>query len=1007
MAVREPNHSRETDQLPHRKWFLPMAVLMVGGVPAIVAVMLYLNSGQSHDELLKSARRSFLAGEYESAETFALQALAQKPQAMPAAKLAAESAAMLGNMERAVDYFEQIPDTSALFVEARCTAGALCVEHQHVSLAVDQFLRAIRKQPDHVVANHQLAFLYGMACRNYEALPYRIFALRQDDLTVGHVFAVALGDDFRENPEVLLQYYRSVPSDPAAKIGLARAATTQKQYAEARQLLEDVVQPHPDLIEAQVNLGRVLLELKRDDDLKKWHADLSTAANVHPGIWTVLGAWAQRQGNSAQAVRCWAEAVLRDPNLPDANYQLGQLLVSTGHEQMAQPFLQRSERLRNYVNICYGIVTQGGQTSLQSVQQLREAAEAADALGLISEAHAWTRLTLESVQSLTGDYDELTRWANENLTRLSTEWPASTTARAIPDANPAADFPLASFPPFDFAEDKGPAALVSGNPPDSPSLRFRNDARRTGLDFTYFNDGAPLGEGRHRMFEFTGGGVGAIDLDRDGSIDLFLTQGCRWPPTEQQTDHLDALFRNLGDGRFQDVTSAAGIREDRFSQGVSVGDFDNDGFPDIYVANIGGNRLFGNNGDGTFRDLSELMFGDQALWTTSCLLADLNGDSLPDIYSVNYLGGDDVFTRVCTDVDGAPQMCLPQYFAAAQDQAFLNLGDGQFAEVTDEFGLTVPNGKGLGIIAADFQSTGDLGLFVANDEVPNFWFVPSGTQGSRQMVFTEQALSRGLALNRSGQAEACMGIAVGDADNDGLLDLFVTNFEHESNTLYLQQSGMLFQDATDQFGLGKPSLPMLGFGTQFLDADSDGDLDLIVTNGHIQQTGHERMPPQLFDNDNGRRFHVMPAEQAGAYFQDRYLGRGLARLDWNGDGREDVAISHLDQPAALLTNVTKSSAHRLCVRLTGVSGSRDAVGATVTVRLGKRTIVRQLTAGDGYLASNERLLTFGLGTADHVRELHVLWPSGTEATFANLPADAELLLIEHRPFYVLRSLLPE
>lgn len=1002
MTTSDPNQSSEAEPLPRRMFLQQHGVLLASLGLVIVAILLCLKLAKSHDDWLSLANRSYIDGDYQTAESFARRALSQESESVAALKLAAESAIQLGSSERAVDYIGQIPDDEESAVEVRCDIGELLIERKQASLALDQFRIVARQQPDHLLANQRLAFLYGLASRNREALPHRLFALQQNELSSSHVFALSLGDDFQENPEVLLQYHKAVPQDPLAKIGLARAAITRKQYVQAQQFLKDVGQSNFESIEAQVTLGRTLLELKQDQALTEWHNRLATAADEYAGIWTVRGEWARRSGNTSAAIRCWAEAVLRDPNLPEANYQLGQLLVLTGHESMAQTFLQRSQSLRQYANFCYGAVTHGGKPSQQSVSNLREAAESAEMLGLMWEARAWTQLAAQAAQSLSGDNGDLLRWATGNLTRIETELPELPTGRAIPEANPAKDFPLTNFPRFTPSGGFLQPRPITQESVDSGSIRFRNDASRSGLDFTYFNGDAPLG---HGMYNFTGGGIAVLDYNKDGWPDLFFTQGSRWPPDVQSAGHLDAMFRNQGDGQFENTTAVTGIHENGYSQGVSVGDFDNDGFPDIYVANIGGNRLYRNNGDGTFRDASEFIEGDDARWTTSCVLADLNGDALPDIYSVNYLADDDVFTRVCTDIDGSIQACLPQNFAASQDQVFINLGDSRFTEATDEYGFTVPDGKGLGVVAADFQATGQLSLFVANDEVSNFFFTPTAKRKGdvHNSAFVEQALPLGVAANGLGQPEACMGIAAGDVNGDGLLDLFVTNFEHESNTLYVQRQGMLFEDATDRFELSEPGLPLLGFGTQFLDADQDGDLDLIITNGHIQKTGQERMPPQLFANQDEKRFQRVQAQQGGDYFKGRYLGRSLVRLDWNRDGLEDIAIGHLDAPVALLTNTASSSGHRLSLRLAGVSSSRDAVGAIVTLRLAGRTIVRQLTAGDGYQGNNERRLGFGLGDSHQVEELHIRWPSGAEDAFVDVPVDVELLCIEDRPFQIMRT----
>ncbi|MBW3599040.1 MAG: CRTAC1 family protein, partial [Planctomycetes bacterium] len=319
---------------------------------------------------------------------------------------------------------------------------------------------------------------------------------------------------------------------------------------------------------------------------------------------------------------------------------------------------------------------------------------------------------------------------------------------------------------------------------------------------------------------------------------------------------------------------------------------------------------------------------------------------------------------------------------------------------TQEAGIVLPDGKGLGIVAGDFAGEGRVSLFIANDTTPNFYLVNQAAPGERPQ-FADRALIAGLGLNEEGRTEACMGVAAGDADGDGRLDLFITNFESDSNTLYRNTDGRLFLDATRDARLREPSLPMLGFGTQFLDADLDGRLDLVVANGHIDNFGAGaaayQMPPQFFHNLGAGRFAEAKAETLGSYFQGRYLGRGLARCDWNGDGREDVVISHLDAPAALVTNRTTPAGNSLSIRLSGVTSARDAIGAVVRAKAGDAVLVRQLTAGDGYQASNQRTLHFGLGDRDRVDELTIHWPSGQIDTAEGLEAGRGYLFIEGRP----------
>jgi hypothetical protein len=545
-----------------------------------------------------------------------------------------------------------------------------------------------------------------------------------------------------------------------------------------------------------------------------------------------------------------------------------------------------------------------------------------------------------------------------------------------------------------------PAATMA-----SAAIRF--EPANAGIDFQYFNSADPTTPGA-RMYEFTGGGVGVLDFDLDGRPDLYFPQGCRWPPEPSQTEYVDRLYRNVGNG-FRDVTISARIVEPSFSQGVACGDFDDDGFQDVYVANIGGNRLFHNRGDGTFADVTDSSGFEAALagsrerdgsseggWTTSVMIADLNGDALPDLFDVNYVTGRDVFDRIC-DHDGTPRVCSPTVFDAAPDRFWLNRGDGTFSDVTRLVGLEAGGGTGLGVVAADFDGSGRLSLFVANDARPNHFFRNVSEPGVALPRFEESAASMGLATDREGASQACMGIAAGDANGDGRLDLFVTNYADEPNALYEQQADGTFTEMSRESGLARPSIELLGFGTQFLDGDGDGRKDLIVTNGHVDDfrfKGYEyAMPTQVYRNLGGR-FELLPAAAVGDYFTSMRRGRGLARLDWNGDGRDDFAVSHLDEPAALLTNTSPGSGGTIAFLLKGTSSARDAIGTVVEVTVAGERHVAQLTAGDGYEASNERVVTIGTGNADFVEEIAVRWSSGRIEKVADLPTRSRWVLIE-------------
>ncbi len=501
-----------------------------------------------------------------------------------------------------------------------------------------------------------------------------------------------------------------------------------------------------------------------------------------------------------------------------------------------------------------------------------------------------------------------------------------------------------------------------------------------------------------KLYQTFGGGVAVLDYDGDGWPDLHFTQGAKAIFDDADTSHVDRLYRNLGNGRFADVTFSAGVPEHRYSQGATVGDYDNDGFPDLFISNIGKSRLYRNNGDGTFADVTVLAGITLDHWSTSSLLADLNGDGLPDLFDVTYIHDKSTLERICgTEFARA---CTPVGLEGEADHLLLNQGEGTFRDVTSAAGLSLWKGKGLGIVAADFDRSGRLSLFVANDTDANFYLANQTPQRGAVPLFEEHGVLHGLAYDRDGKAQATMGIAADDCNGDGLLDLYVTTYSEEPKTLRVQQAEQMFLDVTREANLRDASFHMLGFGTQFLDGELDGLPDLVVANGHVDDYTHQgalfEMPPQYFRNVGGGRFIEKSAASLGPYFETRHLGRGLARLDWNRDGREDFAVSHIQSPAVLITNQTAGAGHFLAVRLVAVNSARDAIGAMATLTAGDFTRVRELTAGDGYFASNQRELVFGLGNREEIAKLVIGWPSGGKQQFFDLQVDREYLLIENR-----------
>ena len=975
------------DRSPRRGiWLLLLAAALTAGsllwwanplrdpIARLAEAQVFFEAG----DLAGSARSAELAYEWSEGDSVTRGA---------AALVLARIAENRDQLPSAASWYDRVPDASPDASTARLSAGVLYADQLHrLGDSIDRFTSVLRVDPGSLEARRRLAQMLGLANRNHEAQAHLVALVRLGNISHLELLLLILGEETIDSAEVLGPYRSAAPSDPHPLIALARLASQSDDTIEAGRLLEQAIAADCKLVEPVVRLGELLVKTGDLRGLLKWERERVTAGvREHPGGQVVRGDMFRLADAPRRAAVCYLEAVRLDPNRPEACYRLGRILVGLGDNEQAAVFLERARRVEAYVQAAK--VADSAEAVDDLIRRSRE-------LGLSWEEYAWSGLQIRVRPE--------DRSLVEKLPQLAEALKGLPLQRTRPGTNPARGLDLSSYPDPELD-----AELIArlDRPPGSGTgvvdveIRFDEISEKAGLDFRFVN-GARRPEDIRFMYQTTGGGVGVVDFDHNGWPDLWWTQGTT-RPTDSDGSHSDALYLNTGDGQVLDVSLQAGIVESRFSQGLAVGDVDSDGFPDVLVANLIENQLWMNNGDGTF-SASELAGSGQKRWTTSCLVADLDGDGLPDLYEVNYLAGDDVFSRRCEGPDKKLGICTPQTFEGATDRILRNLGDGRFQEVSSRWKLERPGGSGLGIVAArlgDSTPAGRLDLFIANDTRPNFLHrPPSAAEGIKAEAWVETGLVRGVALNDGGRAEACMGIAVGDVDGDGRLDLFVTNFLDETNTLYLQNDRGGFVDGTRAAGLESPSRDQLGFGAQFLDLDLDGVLDLVLTNGHIEETGPEgrpfRMPPQVFLNDGSGRFQLVDAKGLGKFFEGKYLGRGLARLDFNRDGAPDVVISHVDRPAALLINRTPKRGHRLTVRLVGTSLSRDAIGTTVAYRLGERRVVRQLTAGDGFQASNHRVLLLGLGKSESVPAVEVTWPSGRVQVFEGLPLDGEVVLVE-------------
>jgi hypothetical protein len=506
-------------------------------------------------------------------------------------------------------------------------------------------------------------------------------------------------------------------------------------------------------------------------------------------------------------------------------------------------------------------------------------------------------------------------------------------------------------------------------------------------------------DGRFRLVESMGSGVGLIDHDGDGWLDVLVAQGCPIPVDPRQKQHTARLYRNRRDGTFADVTEKAGVGFNGYGQGVAVGDYDGDGRPDLYVSALGSGALYRNRGDGTFEDATARAGLAGGGWATSCGFADLDGDGDLDLYVCHYLAdtvdAEGNSTVRCNATPGRVGYCPPDAFQAEPDVLFRNNGDGTFTDVSQESGIASAAGKGLGLAIADLDDDGRLDVFVANDQTPNFLFRNLG--GLR---FEEVAVRYGLAYSESGQLRSGMGVAAGDYDGDGRLDLLVTNFYEEGDTLYRNVGTGDFQVTTAVARLMAPSRGTLGFGTGFLDADNDGRLDLFVANGHLNDVRPLGMPyrmsPHLFRND-GRGGFADVSATAGDYFRGAWLGRGAALGDLDNDGDTDAVVTHLGRPPAVLINESSPRGHFLGLVLKPKRGAGPCVGARVSAEAGGRRLVRDLAGGTSYLSAADSRILIGLSEASRVDRLEVRWPSGARQEWRAVAGDLWLEAVEGKP----------
>lgn len=966
----------------------------IGVVIAVSAIVIWLVVGFAlwlNRPTMARALTAFERGDFEAADAIMAKVLLWNDSS-EASLLGAKLALVRMDPIEAMELLEKVTVDDRDAVQTLFECADLWAFLGRLEKAERLYRLVLQRDPSRVEANEKLVDLMSLEGRVWEARELALKLFQQDEFRLEHLFLVGAQESLRAHNRAETEYLEFCqvvePTSPLPRLGEVRRMLAQGKTTEhAKELLKEFVANRPKLVEPQVLLGELLFDSVAESEFLRWHADLPQGAEHHPNIWLLRGRWAHQRQNTEGAIRCLWEAVKRFPSDAETHFLLAKVLILAGRPQDAVPFQTRGDLL---VDLDRELTT-----AEQTPETLAKRIKILEELGRLWEAKGWCHVLhkVEPNSSL----------AVESLERITSQL-APDSPLTLDGANAASAIDLSVYPipqlPRHVSSIKSDATTHSG------AIAYDESASQVGLQFRFVVDHARMQE-RAYTFDFAGGGVGILDFDGNGWPDFYFTQSRQWPPGKGAVERKNSLFQNLG-GRFVDVAELAGVGDAQFGHGMAVGDFNGDGFPDLYVANLGANTLYLNNGDGTFEDVTENSGTGGDEYTLSTAFADFSGDGLPDLYVVNYLANDTLERP--SRIDGRATGHTRQTLAGEHDRLYLNLGDGQFREVSRQAGIELPEGpgKGMGLIVANFDGRPGLDILVANDNLANRLYLNRSIT-SDDLGFDERGRMAGAAYDGKGRIQGSRGIAIADVNIDGLLDIFVTSSQNEPNNYLAQISREyppLFSDVSLEARLALPSLPAVGWGAQFLDAELDGDLDLFVANGHWDEQLGMTDPqqwPHMFENLLPHRHRTISAEEPlfrlapnfSEYSQNTYFGRAVATVDWNRDGLPDLCVTHRDAAIALLTNRSDRRGNFVAIELRGVQCDRDAIGAMVEVETAGRRWVAPLTAGSGFCASNQRQIIIGMGMQTKpIEKLTIHWPQGEPQLFKRLPLDSRWLILQ-------------
>ena len=947
----------------------------------------------NRESALAEAGRLQRSGQTQQAIVELQRVLLSDPEDAEVLFRLANAQASLGDLPTAVELLGAIPeDHPQAGLAALGQAADWSMQLQRFDAAEQLYRKVLGRATEAAVVHRQLAFLYNRQGRRHEAFAHlqqlcRLGNVQQDELHAMMVLGHAIFDDPNSTLPRKKAYF---PIGPAAE---ARMLYTASRYQDALAVLDPAVRAGEVPPSILAFYGLLAIESQDEQRFQWWLARADASVQQYAEYWAAIGTYLLNQRKFSQAIRAFAESLNRDPTDIASMRRINQSLTALGELEAAEKWIDRYVVQREVTLASNAI----GESATPSVESYRTVAEGLDKLNRPLEAMTW-RL-FEAFQRKAGR--EEVEILNQQRMKLAGS------EQAFPDESQRMcgisreKYPL---PELEIPELSDVSLPVAGDVPAETFAVpvFKNVANETGLAHQYQIASGPQLY-RFALYQSLGGGAAALDYDLDGAIDLYLAQGSGDPPSlVGKLSNL--LYRNIA-GQFKEMTMASGTGEKRYSIGVTAGDWNQDGFDDLVIANIGNKVLLLNNGDGTFGRREFDSDPTLDVLTSSVALGDVTGDALPDIVSLHYVEDNTMLKRPELSENGDVLTVSPASFVPGVDRIAVNDGRGGFETEKVSESAQAPS-TGLGVVIADWDGQPGNEIFVGNDVRPNhLWSRVSsplaeatesnGTDSGTTNAWQDVAALTGCAHGSGGVSTASMGIAVADFDGNGQRDIHITNFYQEPVSLFMNRGGS-FEDRCVQYRLHRDSSSVLGFGCQAMDYNNDGRPDVAVTNGNIEKAPGEplQQSPQLFVN-LGSRFQLTEVQDGSGYWQGAYLGRGMTRLDFNHDGKQDFLITHLDSPSALMMNQTETSNHWLAVQLVGTASERNAIGAQVDVHLSDRVLSHWIVGGDGYLSRNQPTVNFGLGAADKVSQLVVTWPSGEKQTYLNPEIDQYLLLVEN------------